>query len=451
MAIMYRSLEKELKLWKDSKLRYPLLLRGARQVGKTYLVEKFGKEEFESFVSVNFEAQPEASACFETLHPEEILIRLHSILKVQIVPGKTLLFLDEIQNCPKAIAALRYFKEKMPNLHIIGAGSLLEFALIDGKFSFPVGRVQFLYLKPLSFWEFLHARRGNAFVERLSTFSLSELPTADLHEEMLRLVKEYALVGGMPAAVSSFCEFLSLEETSQVHEILLSTYQADFSKYATSAEQKYLKTVFAGVFSVIGEQFKYSKINPDIRSRELKMALEHLQSAGLIYPIYATAASGIPLFAQVKLQRFKALFLDIGLAQHALKLDPNLIFNKDFVQVNRGMMAEQFVGQELLAYSDSHTQGQLFFWQREKKESDAEIDFVISVDHQIFPIEVKAGPYGKLKSLQVFLNEKKCPFGVQISQKPLSFQGNVLSIPFYLIHEMDRMIKDQFQGESFSG
>lgn len=150
---MYRALEEELKVWKEQKLRYPLLLRGARQVGKTYLVEKFGHNEFDDFVSVNFEAQPEASACFDTLKPQEILIRLQSILKQKIIPGKTLLFLDEIQNCPKAIQALRYFKEQVPLLHIIGAGSLLEFALTEGKFSFPVGRVQFMYLKPLSrYW-----------------------------------------------------------------------------------------------------------------------------------------------------------------------------------------------------------------------------------------------------------------------------------------------------------
>ncbi|NGX27779.1 MAG: hypothetical protein K940chlam6_01717, partial [Chlamydiae bacterium] len=177
---MYRSLEEELIKWKKSKNRYPLLLRGERQVGKTYLVEKFGKTEFSSYVSVNFEAQPEAIACFENLNPEEILLRLQLILKKPIYPGKTLLFFDEIQVCPKAIMALRYFKEKMPKLHVIGAGSLLEFALVQGKFSFPVGRVQFLYLKPLSFEEYLLARGKKKLLEEIL-----ESENAKIHEEMM--------------------------------------------------------------------------------------------------------------------------------------------------------------------------------------------------------------------------------------------------------------------------
>lgn len=439
---MYRSLEKNLGEWKTSRLRYPLLLRGARQVGKTYLIERFGKEEFSSFVSVNFEAQPEAVACFATLDPEQILIRLQAILKTKILPGETLLFLDEIQNCPKAIQALRYFKEKLPTLHIIGAGSLLEFALSEGAFSFPVGRIQFMYLKPLSFWEFLLARRGESTLKKLSSCSLRQPPSSRLHEEMLQLVREYGLVGGMPAAVSALCESLSFEEVGKIQEILLSTYQADFSKYATASEQKYLKTLFAGIFSVIGEQFKYAKIHPEMRSRELKVAMDHLQAAGLIHPVYASTASGTPLSAQIKFQRLKVLFIDIGLAQHALKLEPRLILDNPLSQINRGMMVEQFVGQELLAYSDPLSQGQLFFWQREKRGSHAEVDYLTVFQHRILPIEVKAGPYGKLKSLQSFMDEKGSEIGIQISQKPLGLHGNVLSVPLYLIHLLDPLIQE---------
>ncbi|NGX59725.1 MAG: hypothetical protein KR126chlam3_00882 [Chlamydiae bacterium] len=395
---MYRTLEKELVKWRNSKNRYPLLLRGARQVGKTYLVEKFGKTEFSSFVSVNFEAQPEAIACFESLHPEEILLRLQVILKKPIHPGKTLLFLDEIQVCPKAIMALRYYKEKMPDLHVIGAGSLLGFSLIQGKFSFPVGRVQFLYLKPLSFEEYLLARGKGSLLKDV----LEEESTA-LHVELIQLVKEYFLIGGMQAAVASFCQTQNLEEVDQIHEVLLSTYQADFSKYASSAEQKYIKVLFQGIFQMIAQHFKYSKVDPHIRSRELKTALDHLQWAGLVHPIFASSATGIPLSAQLKKSRFKTIFLDIGLTQHFLQIDPKIVLENHLIQINRGALAEQFVGQELLAYHSPYQEGQLFYWERDKKGSEAEVDFLYVFDQLVIPIEVKAGPYGKLKSLQSFM------------------------------------------------
>lgn len=427
---MQRNLFNELIKWKESKTRYPILLRGARQVGKTYIVNQLGKQEFSSFVSINFEAQPEAIACFETLNPEEILLKLQIATKETIVPGKTLLFLDEIQVCPKAIQALRYFKEKMPALHVIGAGSLLEFALIDGKFSFPVGRVQFLYLKPLSFEEFLTARGKEITIE----------DPID-HDEMLRLVKEYFLVGGMPAAVSSYCQNRDLEEVSRIHEVLLSTYQADFSKYATSSEQKYLKVLFNGVFREIAEHFKYAKIDPNIRSRELKNALDHLIWAGLIHPVYASSATGIPLSAQLKHNKFKIYFLDIGLVQHFLQINPQVVLTHPIIQINRGALAEQFVSQELLNYHSPYQEGQLFYWEFPKKGSDIEIDFLCVFDQHILPIEVKAGVSGKLKSLHAYIKAKKAPIGIRISQNPLSFEENVLSIPFYLIGQLPYILK----------
>lgn len=439
---MDRALEKDLLQWKSNPNRFPLLLRGARQVGKTYLIEKFGRSAFSSLASVNFEAQPEAIACFDSLDPEEILMRLQLILKQSIQPGHTLLFLDEIQVCPKAIIALRYFKEKLPTLHVIGAGSLLEFALTEGKFSFPVGRIQFMYLKPLSFQEFVQARGKIALLEELSQCSLKSPPSSETHQMMIKLVKEYFLVGGMPAAVSFFCQNLFLQAATEIHRILLSTYRADFSKYATPAEQKYLVALFDGIFSMIGQQFKYSKIDPDMRSRDLKKALEHLEWAGLIEPIYASSGAGIPLSAQIKRTHFKLCFLDIGLVHHALNIDPELVMSKDLVHINRGALAEQFVGQELLACADPHQEGQLFYWQRDKKGSEAEVDYLLAIAHYIIPIEVKAGPYGRLKSLHQFMDEKKTPIGIHISQNPLSLENGILSVPFYLINKLARLVKD---------
>ncbi len=447
MAIMDRSLEKRLREWKEDEMRFPLLLRGARQVGKTYIVEKLGKS-FESFVSVNFEAQPEATPCFDSLDPEEILLRLQVMFKKSIYPGKTLLFLDEIQVCPKAIIALRYFKEKLPALHVIGAGSLLEFALAEEKFSFPVGRIQFMYLKPLSFKEFVLARGKTKALEHLSQFTLQAPPDVVLHQEMMKLVKEYFLVGGMPAAVDYFCKNLSLHDANTIQDILLSTYRADFSKYATPAEQKYLKIVFDGLFQMIGQRFKYSKIDPHLRSRELKNSLEHLEWAGLIEFIYASSASGIPLSAQVKHTQFKICFLDIGLLQRALQIDPAVVMKEDLILINRGAIAEQFVGQELLAYTDPNKEGQLFYWQREKQTSDAEVDYLITIDQHIIPIEVKAGPHGRLRSMQQFMSEKKSPFGIHISQNALSFENGILSIPFYLIADLPELSREILRKKS---
>jgi predicted AAA+ superfamily ATPase len=436
---MQRNLEEDLKKWKTTFPRYPLLLRGARQVGKTYLVETFGKKEFDSFVSVNFEAQPEAIACFESLEPMQILMRLERILGSAIQPGKTLLFLDEIQACPKAIVALRYFKEKMESLHVIGAGSLMELALVQSKFSFPVGRVQFLYLKPLSFQEYMMARGKEDLAKTCAMCTLKNPPSIDLHNEMLQLVKEYFLIGGMPATASAFCKRNSLQECMQIQDILLSTYRADFSKYASDAEQRYLRLVFDGLPQTVGQQFKYSKIDPHIRSRELKNALDHLEWAGITKHLYATSAAGIPLSVQQKQTVFKMLFLDIGLLQRARQIDSEVVLQEDLAEINRGALAEQFVGQELIAYADPYSDGQLHYWQREKSGSDAEVDYLTVISSSIIPIEVKAGPTGRLKSLYQFIEEKKAPFGIRISQAPLSFKENLLSIPFYLIGHMSRI------------
>jgi predicted AAA+ superfamily ATPase len=437
---MRRSIEKELKKWKDSPKRYPLLLRGARQVGKTYIIEQLGKS-FESFEMVNFEAQPEAMACFETLNPLEIIQKLELLTKRPIRPGKTLLFLDEIQACPEAIVALRYFKEKMPELHVIGAGSLLEFALEKKQFSFPVGRIQYIYLNPLSFSEFVWAVDGRKDLSELEECLPDDPISEELHLQYIHRIKEYFLTGGMPAVVSDFKEKRSFLEQSRIQDLLLATFRSDFSKYATEAEQKYLRILFDGMPFQIGQHFKYSQIDPHIKSRELKLALDQLQMAGLVNLIFSTSASGIPLAAQMKSNKFKTLFLDIGLVQRALQVDPDQIMANDLIHIHRGALAEQFVGQEFLAYADFFRKEKLFFWEREKQSSSAEVDYVINVGQHIIPIEVKAGKQGHLKSLMQFMAEKKSSIGVRISLRPLEFRDNILSVPLYMIEQIPRLIK----------
>lgn len=437
---MERDIEKELLNWKDSPLRSPLLLRGARQVGKSWIVEKFGGDHFENIVTINFEQRPEAKACFDTLLPLSIVASLELLASSRIVPQKTLLFLDEIQNCPQAIMALRYFKEQLPALHVIGAGSLLEFTLNDEEFSMPVGRIQSLYLCPLSFNEFLSAVGRQNLRDYLKTVSLQSPPPKVIHDELLKLVREYVALGGMPAVVSGYLQTKSPYQAQDIQSDILFTYRNDFGKYAKKTKHKYLNLLFEKAPGLIGMWFKYSKIDPESNARDLKLALQQLCQAGLLYQVHHTSASGLPLIATQNERKFKLLFLDVGLVKRACLLDTPLLFKEDLLLVNQGVLSEQFVGQELLAYSDKKDLGHLFFWVREAKSSGAEVDFLITNQDQIIPIEVKSGATGRLKSLKIFMEEKKSPLGIRISSLPLSFEQNVLSVPFYMIAEIPRLL-----------
>ncbi len=437
---MERFIQKELLKWCEAPSRMPLLIRGARQVGKTYSIEQLGAQHFSETLSINFELQPEYAQCFETLEPQKIIDSISAITQRTVTPGKTLLFLDEIQECPRAIMALRYFKEKYPQLHVVGAGSLLEFALRSEDFRMPVGRVQSLYLRPLSFHEYLHARGYSQLSEAFKTVTLTNpLPSALAHraEELLR---EYFVIGGMPAVVDHYTNYQDLAHTQILQASLLNTYRSDFGKYANQAQHKYLQKILDKAPGMIGQHFRYSKIDPDMQSRDLKVALENLVETGVMYRVYSSKASGLPLGSLINEKKFKVLFLDIGLAKSTRFLNPELMLEKDLMVVNHGMLVEQFVGQELLAYRSPHIKSELFFWVREKHGSQAEVDYVINVDDAIIPIEVKAGKTGTLRSLRSFITERQSKLGVRISLQPLSLENNVLSVPLYMVNELERLI-----------
>lgn len=438
---MRRDIEQNLIHWKNQTNPTPLLLRGARQVGKTYVIEKFGHEHFEQVVTINFELQPEMIQCFEKLEPAEILNTIYLLTRKKIEPQKTLLFLDEIQDCPNAIRALRYFKEKLSQQHVIGAGSLLEFTLNDADFRMPVGRIQSLYLKPLSFKEYLSGRGDNQLREYIERIDFSAHIDKTIHEHLLKLVHEYMILGGMPAVLQSYFTNQNIADCQNIQTSLLNTYRQDFGKYSKRTNHKYLQKLFEKIPGLVAEKFKYSKVDPDIRSRELKEALYMLHNAGLIYTVYATSASGVPLTSLINEKIFKILFLDIGLMTRSGKLDTEVLLNNDVLLVNRGMLAEQFIGQELLAYTNPHEEGALFFWTRDKPSSMAEVDFITTVDASVIPIEVKAGTTGALKSLKIFMQEKKPILGIRFSQQPLSYIDNILSLPLYMTSEMARLIK----------
>ncbi len=440
---MKRDIETDLLDWKNSKMRMPLLLRGARQVGKTYVVETFAQAHFENLVSINFEEHPEFKDCFRTLSPSNIVSEIEVLANLSLIPGKSLLFLDEIQDCPAAIMALRYFKEKMPELHVIGAGSLLEFALNDEEFRMPVGRVQSLYLKPMSFYEFLDATGRNKLRTYLDLINLDNPPTEAIHTQALRCIREYIALGGMPAVIDTYRQTKSMRECQTIQTALLTTYRNDFGKYAKRIQVKHLQKVFQQTPGLIGKGLKYSHIDSESPSRDIKIALGKLCDAGLITRVYATHASGIPLFAGMNEHKSKLFFIDVGLVNRAMLLDVEVLFQQDIMLINQGALAEQFVAQEFLAYQDRHDSGQLFYWIRDKKGSEAEVDYVVSIGNQIVPIEVKSGSTGRLKSIRVFMNEKKSAIGVRISQKSLHLENGLLSIPFYLVGQLRRLLFEE--------
>lgn len=427
--------------WKTEVARKPLLIRGARQVGKSYTVEKFGNENFSSVVTVNFEFNRKFIRCFDSLDPLKIINAIRLVSGEKITPGETLLFLDEIQECPNAILALRYFKEKMPSLHVIAAGSLLEFTLNKPDFRMPVGRIQSLFMKPCSFEEFLIVTGRRDLSEYLSQVQLGSQIETPIHETLLDLLREYFILGGMPEVVSHYVEQRDHHQCQIMQASLLEFYQRDFGKYDGRINIHHLQNMFDKIPALVAKNFKYVNVDSDVQSRELKPVLQALIDAGLVYPVHATSASGLPFSATMNERKFKLLFVDVGLVTHTSGLDSHALLDEHLILLNRGALAEQFVGQELLAYSEPHTQSRLFYWEREKRGSMAEVDYVTSVGTQIVPLEVKAGKTGRLKSLQLFLEEKRASLGIHISQNQFAYDGRVLSIPLYMIHEIPRLVE----------
>lgn len=439
---MYRIIENDLKAWQTQQDRKPLLVRGARQIGKSYVIEKFGTQHFKNMVKINFEVDKKAFDSFNNLEPSKILQSLALSLQQEIIPGETLLFLDEIQECPQAISALRYFKERLPKLHIIAAGSLLEFALGDEEFKMPVGRVQSIYMKPCSFKEFLINSTNADLCAYLESVTLKEGIDKAVHITLLEKLREYFIVGGMPEVLNSYLNNKNFQQCQKLQATLFESYPRDFGKYKKNINIRNLESIYHYVPGAIAEKFKYSKVNPDIASRDLRPALYALIQAGLVYPVYHTSASGLPLSTTKNEKKFKLLFIDTGLAKYSSELDSEIFNDNNLVLLDRGSLAEQYVGQELLAYRENYRTSNLYYWEREKKGSAAEIDYIITIGSTIYPIEVKSGKTGRLKSIQVFLEEKNLKLGVRISEKELSLKDNILSIPLYLIDQLPRLITE---------
>lgn len=453
---MYRFALKELKNWVSRQDHKPLVLRGARQVGKSYLAHMLADEAFETLAEINFEQTPEMAELFNSRQPERIVPLLELRLNLSIIPGQTLLFLDEIQAAPEVFATLRYFYEQMPQLHIIAAGSLLEFILEDHQFSMPVGRIEYMHLGPVTFEEFLLAMGEQKLLGFLQSYCLPESIPGSIGNELLRHVRDFCVIGGMPEAVNIYSKTKSYLESERVLSNILSTYRADFNKYGQRVNQQRVEKVFLKIPNLVGQKFKYSQIDREERSRDLKDALHKLECAHVVHRVVHSDANGVPLGAEINDRYFKTVFLDVGLLCRGAGITMGDIQSADDVMmINSGQVCEQFVGQHLLYSGMSYEEPRLFCWLRQRGSANAEVDYLLSQGTKIIPVEVKAGKSGSLKSLHVFISEKQCNFALRFyAGQPLL--GNVrtsisgmepvdyclLSLPFYLINQTKRLCRE---------
>lgn len=433
---MKRLAETSLLQWKADPRRKPLIIRGGRQVGKTYTVEQFGREHFKATLKVDLEKRMDLHSLFQgNLDPKALLRELALIFRQEIIPGETLLFFDEIQTCPRALMALRYLYEEAAAFHVIAAGSLLEFAL--GEISFPVGRVQFLNMYPMTFAEFVLAGGNEPLFEFLREPATP--PAEAAHQSISRQLKDYFFVGGMPEVVRAYHETGMLRAFEAQSEIL-SALRQDFSKYTPRVDPGCLDQVLERCAVGMGEQIKYSRLADGFSNPTIHKAFDVLRMAQVLHKIPAVKAPGLPLGAQANHRKFKAAVLDIGLMQRLARLPVDVeIRHEHLLNIYRGKLAEQFVAQEFSAQQN----GELYYWAREARNAAAEVDYLFQKDGQVYPVEVKSGEGGTLRSMHLMLHSyPECkegvvfyggPYGERSEQKlrfvPLYLAGSLASLP----------------------
>lgn len=428
-----RKIDKELLLWQTDPDRKVLLIRGARQVGKTSAIEHFSSQ-FKHFVRLDLVVQSDIRTLFEQATDIPTLCQtLALVTGTPIDPGNTLLFIDEIQACPDAIVKLRYFYEQMPDLHVIAAGSLLEFALQDIS-SFGVGRIRSLFMYPFSFEEYLTALNQTALWEAtLQANPVSPLPEL-VHEKLLTHFRTFQIIGGMPEVVRSYAEHKDLLRCQQLLDDIIVSYKDDFSKYAEKISPSLLQQALLSIARQGTGKFVYSKVDKDKRNEVIKQAIRALILAGLVYQVPHTHANGLPLGAEVNEKYFKLILLDTGITQRMLDLDyTELLLSTDFKSINRGVLAEVFVGTELIKAQSPYKPATLYYWQRETRGSQAEIDYISHYQGEVLPIEVKSGTQGSMQSLRLFMEMKKLSLGIRTSMENYGTYEAIKVYPIYAI------------------
>lgn len=443
--------------WLQQKNRKPLIIRGARQVGKSTLVELFAAQIQRPLCTVNMERYTELDVVFSSKDPEQIIQQIEFLPRVESITKDTIVFLDEIQAIPEAIAALRYFYEDMPDVAVVSAGSLLEFVLADHTFSMPVGRVQYLHMGPMTFSEFLLAMDENRLEKVINSYEPGQPISEIVHQRLLQLLRSYFFIGGMPEAVTVFAESRSYKRVSDVHNSIIETYRDDFSKYAGARNINRMVNVFNFAARNVGVKIKYSNISSQDQSATIKKDIELLAMARVIGKVIHSHCSGLPLQADIEEKVYKILFLDIGLMNAICGLDWRGIAQIDETKmVNQGAIAEQFIGQHLQAMLAGQPNRELNYWLREGKASNAEVDFVVGLSGKIMPIEVKSGATGSMKSLHQFMGTKKSPFAIRfdtqvpttqqidtvinVNKQQKNVQYTLISLPLYLVERLEHIV-----------
>ena len=422
---MQRTLYTALVQWKNARNRKPLILQGARQVGKTWLMREFGKNEFEQVVYLNFEASTRLKSLFVS---DFDIKRVLSVLEIEanqkILPNKTLLIFDEIQEAEKGLTALKYFCEQAPEYYIIAAGSLLGVSLQQNT-SFPVGKVDFLRLYPMSFFEFLENTGQGILKSHLEAQNWSVIEP--FHDKLVELLRLYYFIGGMPEAVQSYIQQGDLRAVRAIQDKILIGYENDFAKYAPIKVVPKIRLVWHALISQLAKEhrkFVYGQIKKGARAKDFETAIQWLSDAGMVLKVSLVEKPTIPLNAYADMDAFKLFLLDIGLLNALAEVDPKILLEKNNILTEfKGALTEQFVAQQLQI---KHT---LYYWTA--TNATAEIDFLIQSQNEVIPIEVKAEENLKSKSLKVFVEKYKSETAIRTSMSPYRVQNWLTNIPLY--------------------
>lgn len=434
-----REIDNVLIEWGKSNKHKPVLLRGVRQCGKTHAVQHYG-EQFETYVEINLEQETELTSLFEgNIDIKRIISSLELYSGKRIVPGKTLLFIDEIQKCPRAITSLRYFYEKMPDLHVIAAESLLEFALDtdneDKVIDFPVGRIRSIFMYPFSFYEYLKAT-GNEMLADYITQHNSSSDNLIAHKKILEIYKTFLIVGGMPEAVATYVESGNFLDVQQVHREIILNYKDDFGKYSKNVSKDIIEKVFDYAIHNVCNQTKSSSAIEGVSSYYFDESIKILHKAGLVHPVKATSCDTLPLASGGKDANKKLVFFDTGVYLTECDLDTNDILISDlFEKINKGNVVEMQTGLEIIKNSNVYKESNLYYWYR--SGANAEVDYVISKGEKIIPIEVKASTKGSMQSMRSFISTHRLSeYGIRVSLENFCEYEDIHVYPVYAIRNI---------------
>jgi len=445
----------DFKLWFERKSgRKPLLIRGARQTGKTTAIRMFAKQRGLTLIELNMEKKWGFASLFKNNDPCKVIEAIEFELNCDIDAENTLLFFDEVQASPSLLALLRYFYEETPEYAVVATGSLLEFALASPEFSLPVGRIELYHMGPFSFEEFISALDNKRALKFIGNCTIEDGVPQEVHAQLNKLIRLYTIVGGMPESIVAYKESGSLREVERVKSGIIETFILDFNKYGAKADPALLRKMYNALPVMLGRKVIYSNIDPHVRSKDLAPALDQLCLAKVVSKIFHSSANGLPLSAEKNDRFFKPLLLDVGLLLTQLHLNPIDVEHVDDLNlINNGSLAEQFIGQQLYHLAPAYRDPELYYWAREKKGASAEIDYLFVDEHaRIIPVEVKSGKTGSLRSLQTIIQQKGMSVALRFnSEKPsvlteerYTQKGPItyrlVSLPHYLVQQVSRFL-----------